>query len=81
MSQQSETMFAAAGQALGDISNRILDRVESMVNRLECDLRRQFGEAMGRIDAIAPDARPRSKDFKFADEDVTDLPNPLRKVN
>jgi len=36
---------------------------------------------MGRIDAIAPDARSRSKEFRFANEDVTDLPNPLRKVN
>jgi DNA anti-recombination protein RmuC len=35
MSQQSDTMFAAAGQALGDISNKILDRVEGMVNRIE----------------------------------------------
>jgi len=82
MSRQSETMFAAAGQALGDISNRILDRVESMVNRLECDLQRRFGEAMGRIDAIAPDARSRSREYKFANErddekGIVDLPNPL----
>jgi hypothetical protein len=53
---------------------------------METDLRRQFGEAMGRIDAIAPDTRSRSKDFKFAserdaDSDPVDLPNPLRRVN
>ena len=81
MTQQSNLMLEAAGQALGDISNKILDRVEAAVNKLEGDLRRQFGEAMGRIDAIAPDARSRSKEFRFANEDVTDLPNPLRKVN
>jgi hypothetical protein len=81
-------MLEAAGQALGEISNKILDRVEGTVNKLESDLRRQFGEAMGRIDAIAPDARgtARSKDFKFvgerdADSDPVDLPNPLRRVN
>jgi hypothetical protein len=82
MSQQSETMLEAAGQALGDISNKILDRVESAVNKLESDLRRQFGEAMGRIDALAPDGRARSKEYKFANErddekGVVDLPNPL----
>jgi regulator of protease activity HflC (stomatin/prohibitin superfamily) len=86
MTQQSNLMLEAAGQALGDISNKILDRVEAAVNKLEGDLRRQFGEAMGRLDAIAPDARSRSKDFKFAgerdaDSDPVDLPNPLRRVN
>jgi len=86
MTQQGNLMLEAAGQALGEISNKILDRVEGTVNKLESDLRRQFGEAMGRIDAIAPDARSRSKDFKFvgerdADSDPVDLPNPLRRVN
>src|SRR5262245_40233262 len=36
-------MLEAAGQALGEISNKILDRVEGTVNKLESDLRRQFG--------------------------------------
>jgi hypothetical protein len=85
MTQQSNLMLEAAGQALGDISNKILDRVEAAVNKLEGDLRRQFGEAMGRIDAIAPDARgtARSKDFKFSNErdEIIDMPSPLvRKV-
>jgi hypothetical protein len=86
MTQQSNLMLEAAGQALGDISNKILDRVEGMVNRIESDLRRRFGEAMGRIDAIAgaPTRSQSTKDFRFANErsdDVVDLPNPLvRKV-
>jgi regulator of protease activity HflC (stomatin/prohibitin superfamily) len=80
MVQRSETMLAAAGEALGDISNKILDRVEAAVNRLEGDLARKFGEALGRIDALAPGAR--EKDFKFANErdderGIVDLPNPL----
>jgi hypothetical protein len=86
MTQQSNLMLEAAGQALGDISNKILDRVEAAVNKLEGDLRRQFGEAMGRIDALAgaPTRSQSTKDFRFANErsdDVVDLPNPLvRKV-
>jgi DNA anti-recombination protein RmuC len=85
MTQQGNLMLEAAGQALGEISNKILDRVEGTVNKLESDLRRQFGEAMGRIDAIAPDARRArsSSDYKFANErdEIIDMPSPLvRKV-
>jgi hypothetical protein len=61
MTQQSNMMLEAAGQALGDISNKILDRVEAAVNKLEGDLRRQFGEAQGRIDALMNSGeRPRA---------------------
>jgi DNA anti-recombination protein RmuC len=86
MVQQSNLMLEAAGQALGDISNKILDRVEGAVDKIESELRilteRRFGEAMGRLDAILPDRpRPRpTKDFRFAnetDDGVVDLPNPL----
>ena len=86
MVQQSNLMLEAAGQALGDISNKILDRVEGAVDKIESELRilteRLFGEAMGRLDAILPDRpRPRpTKDFRFAnetDDGVVDLPNPL----
>jgi hypothetical protein len=42
---------------------------------------------MGRIDAIAPDARSRSKEYRFANErdaetekGIVDLPNPLKPV-
>ena len=47
MTRQSEVMFQAAGQALGDVSNAILDRVEVMVNKIESDLRQRFSEAHG----------------------------------
>ena len=90
MHQQRELVLEAAGQALGELSNKLLDRVEKTVDKIESELRilteRRFGEAMGRLDAIAPDARSRSKDFKFAgerdaDSDPVDLPDPLRRVN
>jgi DNA anti-recombination protein RmuC len=90
MVQQSNLMLEAAGQALGDISNKILDRVEGAVDKIESELRilteRRFGEAMGRLDALAgaPTRSQSTKDFRFANErsdDVVDLPNPLvRKV-
>ena len=88
MIEKSDLMLAAAGQALGDVSNRILDRVEAAVNKLEGDLRRCFGEAQGRIDALASGAPSRPKDYKFANErdegreekGVVDLPNPLRPL-
>jgi hypothetical protein len=59
-------------------------RFEGLINTLEDDVRRQLGEALGRIDALASGAPSRSKDpYKFANErddgGVIDLPNPLRK--
>jgi hypothetical protein len=45
----------------------------------------RFGELLGQISAIMPDARSRAKDFKFAnersderDEELVELPNPFR---
>ena len=89
MHQQRELVLEAAGQALGELSNKLLDRVEKMVDKIESELRiheRRFGEAMGRLDALAgaPTRSQSTKDFRFANErsdDVVDLPNPLvRKV-
>jgi hypothetical protein len=86
MNRQRELVLEAAGQALGDISNRICDRVEKTVDKIESELRilteRRFGEAMGRLDALAgaPTRSQSTKDFRFANErsdDVVDLPNPL----
>jgi len=82
MAQQKELIFDAVGQALGEISNKVCDRFEASINKLEGDVRRQFGEAMGRIDALAPDVRSRSKRYEFANErddekGIVDLPNPL----
>lgn len=68
MAQQKELIFDAVGQALGEISNKVCDRFEASINKLEGDVRRQFGEAMGRIDALAPDVRSRSKRYEFANE-------------
>ena len=86
MAEQKALIFDAVGQVLGEISNKICDRVEGTVNKLESDLRRQFGEAMGRIDALAPDARSRSKRYEFANErdeekGIIDLPNPLTRTD
>jgi len=82
---QREFLLDAVGQALGELSNKMCDRFEASINKLEGDVRRQFGEAMGRIDALAPDARSRPKEYKFANErdlgEVIDMPSPLvRKI-
>ena len=87
MNRLHELQLAAVGQALDEISNKICERAEKAVDKIESELRilteRRFGEAMGRLDAIAPDARgnARLKDFKFSNErdegGVIDLPNPL----
>jgi len=86
MQQQREFLLETVGIALGEISNKMCDRFEASIDKLEGDVRRCFGEAMGRIDALAPDARPRARsDFKFSHErddekGVIDLPNPLSPV-
>jgi len=80
---QKTLILDAVGQALGDISNKMCERFEASINKLEGDVRRSFGEAMGRSDALAPDVRSRAKDFKFSnerDDGVVDLPNPLAPV-
>ena len=80
---QKTLILDAVGQALGDISNKMCERFEASINKREGDVRRSFGEAMGRIDALAPDVRSRAKDFKFSnerDDGFVDLPNPLAPV-
>jgi len=92
MHQLHEVQIEATGEAIGEFSNKTLDHAEKMIRKIQnllfVTIERRFGELMGRIDAIAPDARSRSrstKDFKFSnerdDDNVADLPNPLRKVN
>src|SRR5215831_2294447 len=81
MQHQREFLLDAVGQALGEISNKMCDRFEASIDKLEGDVRRKFGETMGRLDALSG-ASPRStKDFRFANEredekGVVDLPNP-----
>src|SRR5262245_7341922 len=77
----------AAGTVIGDYSNRVRDVMHEAIKELKTEVARKFGELMGRIDALsgAP-SRPRpTKDFRFSherdDDDVSDLPNPVRKVN
>ena len=82
-----EVVLAATGEALGKYGERIVDHAERAIKQIQSELfvlvERRFGELQGRLDAILPDTRSRSKAFRFANEDdtVTDLPNPLRKVN
>ena len=88
--QEREFMLEVTGTAIGEFSNKEMDLVEKAIKEiremLSLAIERRFGEVMGRIDAIAPDARSRArptKDFRFANEDngPVDLPNPLvRKV-
>jgi len=92
MIAQKQLLLDATGQALGEISNKTCDvserAVKELQNELTATIARHYGELAGRVDAILatqPDARPRSKDFKFSNEvdnerddgGVVDLPNPL----
>jgi hypothetical protein len=91
--RQAAAQAEAVGEALGVHGDKIVDHIEKLVKQTQSDLfiaiERRFGEIMGRIDAILPDARPRpqpAKDFRFANEydeaGVIDLPNPLKpRVN
>jgi hypothetical protein len=90
--QQAAAQIEAVGEALGVHGDKIVDHVEKLVKQIQSDLfiaiERRFGEIMGRIDAIMPDARPRpqpAKEFRFANEfddgGAIDLPNPLKRVN
>jgi hypothetical protein len=87
MEAQKQLLLDATGQALGELSNNTCDLAERQINDLQRELTttiaRHYGELAGRIDALlatSPDARPRSKDFKFSnerDDGITDMPNPL----
>src|SRR5215471_16187278 len=86
MQHQREFLLNAVGQALGEISNKMCDRAEASIAKLENEIARKFGETMGRLDALAPDVRSRSKRYEFANERgdeqkaIIDLPNPLTPV-
>jgi hypothetical protein len=85
--RQAEVQVEAVGEAIGECSDKTVDHVEKVIKQVESQLwvaiERRFGELMGRLDALLPDARPRPQSAKFANERdvVVDLPNPLRKVN
>jgi hypothetical protein len=80
-----EVAIEATGEGIGVYADKVIDRAEAMIREirdlLTVAIERRFGELMGRMDALASGASPRSKGFKFANEDdnVADLPNPLRK--
>lgn len=75
----------AATKRLANIEG-LLDALE---RKLHVSIERRYGEIQGRLDAIAPDARSRSKEYRFANEkddaversagEVVDLPNPLSR--
>ena len=87
MEAQKQLVLDATGEALGQISNKTCDLAERQINNLQRELTttiaRHYGELAGRIDAVlatSPDARRRSKDFKFSnerDDGVIDMPSPL----
>jgi hypothetical protein len=90
--QQAAVQAEAVGEGLGAHGDKIVDHIEKLIKQTQSDLfiaiERRFGEIMGRIDAVLPDARPRpqqAKEFRFANEHdeggVIDLPNPLKRVN
>jgi len=77
--------LASGAAEFADAATKRLAAIEGLLDALErklfVSIERRFGEAMGRLDAISPDARSRSKDYKFANErddgGPVDLPNPL----
>ena len=87
---EMEVQFEATGTALGQYGEKLCDHLEKAIRELENkvfnEISRKFGEAMGRLEALAgaPTRSQSTKDFRFANEradDVVDLPNPLvRKV-
>ena len=87
MEAQKQFLMDVTGQALGELSNKTCDLAERQINDLQRELTttiaRHYGELAGRIDAVLatlPDARPRSKDFKFSnerDDGIVDMPSPL----
>ena len=84
----------ATGEALGGLRKEITDQVEAALKGVQTQYRdterelfrlveRRFAELAGRLDALAPDARSRTKgEFRFAsekgsDDETVDLPNPI----
>src|SRR5262245_56493534 len=85
MFNERELVQEVVGTAIGEFSHKQMDHVEKAIREirdmLSVAIERRFGELMGRLDALTPGASSRAKSFKFANEDdnVADLPNPLRK--
>jgi hypothetical protein len=93
--RRAEIHVEAVGQVLGEVREKIADHVDQAIrdvqNQLFVTIERRFGELMGRIDAIAPDVKSRTKgEFRFAnerperDDEPVELPNPLpprRSIN
>ena len=87
--RRHELLLEAVGAALGEVSNKTLDRAEKAIREMQDELftsvERRLAELVARFDAIASGASSRSKDFKFSNErhsdDIVDLPNPLSPRN
>jgi len=78
-----EAALQAAGETIGEFSNKTIGHVEKGIRELESLFARQLGELRGYLDGALSEARSSSrstKDFKFSsevDDGVVDLPNPL----
>jgi len=85
MVERHEAALEAAGAVIGEYSDKTFDLAERTIKEvrdlLTVTVERRFGELMGRIDAMLPDHRSRSrseKRFEFASEkDDSDLLNDL----
>jgi hypothetical protein len=94
MYELHEVMIEATGEAVGQHGDKIVDCAEQFVKDNQRELftlvEKRFAELQARLDGVLPEARARSRNFKFASEqsdgdtgDIIDLPNPLgivRKV-
>src|SRR5262249_43145914 len=90
--QQRELTYEVVGTAIGEFADKILDKAEKFTREIQnlmfTEIARRCGELTARIDTLALGAPSRSrptKDFRFShersDDDVSDLPNPSRKMN
>ena len=72
MLQLHEVQIEATGTTLGEYGGKIYDHFQKAIRELQSEvfseIARKFGEAMGRLDAVALDARSRSKRYEFANE-------------
>ena len=85
--------LADVTSSVADVIERLPDWIESVAKKSHIELRaliaERFGELLGQINAIMPDARSRAakgESFEFAnerqerdDDAITELPNPLAR--
>jgi hypothetical protein len=93
--RRADVHIEAVGEVIGMLRGEVADQVERALKDIQSQYRgvegelfrlveRRFAELAGRLDALVPDARSRTKrEFRFAtekssdDETTIDMPNPI----